>query len=220
MVLDEQKPDSPYIHAKWRAQADREGVHFGLAMEYWTFLFRQEDGKTEVILGAPHIEMLPLPYKAGGVYWGVLLKAHVFLPWLSKRDISATGFKIPLKDGMLHLNNQKISLPLYDKAEEFIQVLVKKNIILIHPLVEKALREASSLSERTVQRHVLQIAGLTQRDLARIRRARHAYALLQSGKSIADVVLEAGYTDQAHLTKSLKLLAGQTPGQILAALKR
>ena len=219
MRLEEQKSDSPYIYMKWRSRPDHDGAHLGLAMEYWTFFFRQEDGKTEAIVGAPHTEMLSLPYRVGGVYWGVLLRAHLFMPGLSKQATPTFGVKLPIVDGYLIVDGHKVPLPSYDHAEEFVEELVKRKIILVHPLVEKALSGAPSLSERSVQRHMLQIAGLTRRELGRIRRARQAYALLQAGKSIADVVVEAGYVDQAHLTKSLKLLAGQTPGQILAAYK-
>lgn len=205
------------MYMKWHAQADHDGTHLGLAMEYWTFFFRQEDGKVEVVVGAPHTEMLPLPYKAGGVYWGVLLKAHLFMPRLSKTDIPAYGHPLPIVNNKLVIDEYEIALPSYNHAEEFAEELVRSGIVIVHPLVEKALSGVPSLSERSIQRHMLQIAGFTRRELARIRRARHAYALLQAGMSIADVVVEAGYTDQAHLTKSLKILAGQTPGQILAA---
>ena len=220
MIVNEQRPDSPYVSMKWHAaQVDHGGIHKGLAMEYWTFFFRQEDGGIEAFVGAPHTAVLPLPYKPGGIYWGVLLKAHLFMPWLSKQKIPPHGFSLPIKKGKMLVYNQEVPLPSYECAEEFIEELVKRKIILPHPLVEKALKGTPTLSERTVQRHMLQIAGLTRRDLWRVRRARHAYALLQSGRSIADVVTEAGYTDQAHLTKSLKLLAGQTPGQIMASHK-
>lgn len=218
MKLEEQKSDSPYVHLKWRSQPDHDGTHLGLAMEYWTFFFRQEGDTREFLVAAPHTEMLPLPYKADGVYWGVLLKAHLFLPWLSKQSIPATGISLLLIDDThILIYNQKFSLPTYETAEQFVDDLVRRAVIVANPIVEKALNGAPSLSERSVQRHVLQIAGLTRRELWRIRRARNAYALLQAGKSIADVVVEAGYTDQAHLTRSLKLLAGMTPGQILSA---
>jgi AraC-like DNA-binding protein len=40
---------------------------------------------------------------------------------------------------------------------------------------------------------------------------------LKQGVSILDTVYEAGYFDQAHLTRSLKHLIGQTPAQIIRA---
>jgi len=48
----------------------------------------------------------------------------------------------------------------------------------------------------------------------RIERARHAATLLQRGVSIRDTVHQAGYFDQAHLTRSLRRLIGETPAQL------
>jgi hypothetical protein len=43
---------------------------------------------------------------------------------------------------------------------------------------------------------------------------RHATNLLRDGVAISDTVHEAGYFDQAHLTRSLKSLIGLTPSKI------
>jgi AraC-like DNA-binding protein len=56
--------------------------------------------------------------------------------------------------------------------------------------------------------------GITQRTVRQIERARYATHLLKQGVSILDTVHEAGYFDQAHLTRSLKTLIGQTPVEI------
>jgi methylphosphotriester-DNA--protein-cysteine methyltransferase len=45
-------------------------------------------------------------------------------------------------------------------------------------------------------------------------RARHATNLLRRDVSISDTVHEAGFFDQAHLTRSLKRLIGLTPAKI------
>jgi methylphosphotriester-DNA--protein-cysteine methyltransferase len=48
-----------------------------------------------------------------------------------------------------------------------------------------------------------------------IERARYATTLLRQGLSILDVVYEAGYYDQPHLTRALKHFIGLTPAHIL-----
>jgi len=53
------------------------------------------------------------------------------------------------------------------------------------------------------------------RVVPRIERARHATLLLRDGASILDTVHEAGYFDQAHLTRSLGVLIGETPASIM-----
>jgi methylphosphotriester-DNA--protein-cysteine methyltransferase len=56
---------------------------------------------------------------------------------------------------------------------------------------------------------------LTQGSIRQIERARRATILLQQGISIPDTVDQAGYADQAHLTRSLKYFIGKTPAQII-----
>jgi methylphosphotriester-DNA--protein-cysteine methyltransferase len=71
------------------------------------------------------------------------------------------------------------------------------------------------LSLRSAQRHFLRATGLTHSTVRQIERARHATNLLKQGVSILDTVYEAGYFDQAHLTRSLKYRIGQTPAEIV-----
>jgi DNA-binding XRE family transcriptional regulator len=65
--------------------------------------------------------------------------------------------------------------------------------------------------ERTAQSRFVRAVGLSRRTLQAIERARHAAQLLTTGTAIADVVHEAGYHDQPHLTRALRQLIGQTP---------
>jgi methylphosphotriester-DNA--protein-cysteine methyltransferase len=84
------------------------------------------------------------------------------------------------------------------------------------PVVETALQgQLKDVSIRTARRHFLRTTGLTQSTVRQIERARHATILLKQGVSILDVVHEAGYYDQPHLTRSLKYFIGQTPTQIM-----
>jgi methylphosphotriester-DNA--protein-cysteine methyltransferase len=56
---------------------------------------------------------------------------------------------------------------------------------------------------------------MTHGQFRQIERARHAANLLRDGAPILDTVHEAGYFDQAHLTRSLKILIGETPASII-----
>jgi methylphosphotriester-DNA--protein-cysteine methyltransferase len=57
--------------------------------------------------------------------------------------------------------------------------------------------------------------GLTHSTVRQIERARYATTLLRQGRSILDVVYEAGYYDQPHLTRALKHFIGQTLAQLM-----
>jgi AraC-like DNA-binding protein len=50
--------------------------------------------------------------------------------------------------------------------------------------------------------------------VARLQRARHL-ALARPAVALAELAFEAGYTDQAHLSRDLKDLTGSTPSQLL-----
>ena len=63
-------------------------------------------------------------------------------------------------------------------------------------------------------RRVRRATGLTLGAIRQIERAKQAAGLLDGGATILDAGMRAGYTDQAHLTRSLKRFMGQTPGQI------
>ena len=56
--------------------------------------------------------------------------------------------------------------------------------------------------------------GLTQKTAAQIERARLASTLILRGMPLPDVVYEAGYFDQPHLTRSLKRFIDRTPAQL------
>ena len=63
----------------------------------------------------------------------------------------------------------------------------------------------------------MRATGTTLATIRQIERARHAANLLRRGVGILDVVHDAGYFDQAHLTRSVKRFIGQTPAQISRA---
>jgi len=49
--------------------------------------------------------------------------------------------------------------------------------------------------------------------LKSLRLARAAAALVQTGNSIAEIALDCGFSDQAHLSREFKRLMGATPGE-------
>lgn len=59
--------------------------------------------------------------------------------------------------------------------------------------------------------------GLGPKQVARLVRFQRARSLLATGHSIGDVASEAGFADQAHLTREWRDLAGCTPGEWLRA---
>src|SRR6185503_8541429 len=97
----------------------------------------------------------------------------------------------------------------------FIARLVREGLLVTDSVVDTVLQGgAQTLSRRAVQHRLLHATGLSYKTIQQITRARRAYMLLEQGASILDTVFEAGYSDQPHLTRSLKRYFGQTPAQV------
>ena len=116
------------------------------------------------------------------------------------------------------LDNAVWEYPSFDNAEVFIARLSRAGLLARDPAVSAALagepQALSRLSRRSTQRHFLLATGLTHRTYRQVQRARYAAGLLQDGAGIGEAVHAAGYYDQAHLTRSLTRLIGQTPARI------
>jgi AraC-like DNA-binding protein len=106
--------------------------------------------------------------------------------------------------------------PTYENADTFVERLVQEGLLVRDPLIEATLQgHPNDLTLRAVQYRFLQSIGLTQSTVRQIERARAATFLLRQGISIPDTIGLTGYYNQAHLTRSLRLLIGQTPAQLL-----
>jgi helix-turn-helix protein len=114
------------------------------------------------------------------------------------------------------LSGSTWQFPNYENADTFVERLVKEDLLVCDPIIEPVLRgEPQELSLRSVQRRFVHATGLSQGSIRKIERARYATMLLGQGVSILDTVDQAGYSDQAHLTRALKHLIGKTPAQII-----
>lgn len=88
-----------------------------------------------------------------------------------------------------------------------------------HPAVTRVseVAEAFAMTERSLQRLVVDRVGLTPKWLIQRRRLHDAVTRLKAGAaSLSDLAAELGYADQAHFTKDFRAVTGLTPGQYLA----
>ena len=87
-----------------------------------------------------------------------------------------------------------------------------------HPEVTRVDEVAVELgmTERSLQRLVVQRIGLSPKWLLQRRRLHDAVQALKAGAtSLADVAATLGYTDQAHFTHDFRTVTGMTPGEYL-----
>ncbi len=73
---------------------------------------------------------------------------------------------------------------------------------------------AVGLGERQLRRRFTEAVGYGPKTFARVARFRRALALLRGGAAPAAAAYDAGYADQAHLTRELRALAGGTPAAL------
>src|SRR5262249_21989972 len=111
-----------------------------------------------------------------------------------------------------------LEIPTFDNAEGLVDRLTRRGLLLRDEIVAGVVEgHPQAISPRSVQRHFRQSMGLSAKFFSQILRARRAVDLLQGGRAAADVASDLGYSDQAHLTRSLKALMGRTPGAIVRA---
>jgi len=218
MIFEDRPTDSPLVERIWRCHSERAGSFLSVAANHFEMAVTRHRGKTFITLRGPETTATTADCPAEGEWLGIRFKLGTFMPQLppgrlrDRRDVT-------LPDATSHsfwLNGSAWDYPDFENAETFVARLVRKGIIARDPSVDAAVHgQRHTLSLRSAQRHFLRATGLTHCAIRRIERARHATNLLKQGVSILDTVHLAGYFDQAHLTRSVKHLIGQTPAEII-----
>jgi AraC-like DNA-binding protein len=209
--------DSPFIERVWRSHSERAGVFHSMAACHWVMVVTRLEGKAYLTVRGPETKATMADLPAQGEWFGVLFKLGTFMPLMRSGDLrDRNDVTLPNATGRsFWLNGSAWEFPNFENMETFVNRLVRSGLIQTDRIVEGALRgELQKVTTRTEQRRVLQVTGLTRGAIHQIERARRATLLLKRGTPILDVVHEAGYYDQAHLTRSLQRFVGQSPARI------
>lgn len=215
--FEDRLSDSPIVERVWRSRSERGGHFVSIAATNFEIAVTRVGGRTSLTLRGPETKATMIECPPEGEWLGIRFRLGTFMPSLMPEGLRDHN-DVTLPDASSRsfwLNGSAWEYPDFDNAEDFVARLVQKGIVTREPAVDAVMRnEPSVQSLRTAQRHFLRATGLTHRTVQQIERARHATNLLRQGASILDTVYDAGYFDQAHLTRSLKLLVGQTPAEI------
>ena len=220
LSFEDRPSDSPVVEKIWRSHSERAGTFHSIAACHWEMVVTRHDGKTSLTVRGPETKATTADCPAHGEWLAIRFKLGAFMPLLrpgglrDRNDVTLPN----ATSRSFWLNGSVWEYPDFENADTFVQRLVHDGLIAKDLSVGAALRsQPHELTVRTVQRHFLHATGVTHGTIRRIECARHATNLLKRGISILDAVHEAGYYDQAHLTRSLKRLIGQTPAQVLRA---
>ncbi|MDD5199300.1 MAG: hypothetical protein PHC88_05800 [Terrimicrobiaceae bacterium] len=148
---------------------------------------------------------------------GVLFKLGAFMPLMRSSDLrDRNDVTLPnATKRSFWLNGSAWEFPNFENMETFVNRLVRSGLVMADRTTEGALRgDLQDVTTRAEQRHILRATGLTLGAIHQIERARRATQLLRQGPPIVDGVSDAGYYDQAHLTRSLQRFIGQSPARI------
>jgi len=219
VILFEQRlSDSPFIERVWRCHSTRGGPFISVAASHFEMALTRLRGKTFLTLRGPETRATVIDCPVDGEWLGIRFKLRVFMPQLLPGSLRDQN-DVTLPDASscsFWLSGSAWQYPDFDNAEVFVRRLAKAGLISLDPRIDAILKgEPRSMSLRSTQRLFLRSTGITNAAHRQIERARHATTLLKEGVPIVDAVHLAGYFDQAHLTRSLNRLIGQTPAKII-----
>src|SRR5215831_1843933 len=201
IIDNERLSDSPVVERVWRAHGEGTDPFLSVAESRWQIVVTAYNGMMRLTVRGPETKATPLGDCPTDREWfGILFQLGTFMPHLPARNLVNGELTLPLATSKtVRLYGSTFQFPTYENADTFVGWLVRE------PIVGAALQgQLKDLSLRSVQRRFVHSTGVTQGTIRQIERARYARLLLKQGVSISNTIVEAGYFDQAHLTRSMK----------------
>lgn len=221
VIYEERLSDSPYVELVQHGWTVSNSSTIRPAESHWHMVFVKYQGHTQTIVVGPLTTSGVVNFTEGAEILWLKFKLGTFLPDFPLRDILNVETLLPNAAGhSFWLKGSAWQFPDFENIDTFVQRLVREELLVRDQVVNAALQDQpQEIASRTVRHRFLQATGLTQTHIRQIERAQQAAALLRQGLSILDTVQEAGYYDQPHLTRSLKLWTGHTPAQLISTIK-
>lgn len=218
LIFEDRGSDSPYVERVWRSHSHRAGTFLSMASSHFEMVVTRHEGKIFLTVRGPETHATTAECPALGEWMGIRFKLGTYMPSLLPRTlIDRNDVTLPsLSDRSFMLNSSGWQYPSFENVETFVNRLARAGIIWRNSNQNALFYDPPrGISLRSAQRNFLRCTGVTQNTVRQIERARYAARLLRQGVSISDTVFQAGFFDQAHLTRSVKHLIGDTPGRLL-----
>jgi hypothetical protein len=219
VVRKVREADSPFIeritHVVYGSKVDDVTTPDGC----WDIVVQRHRGRIAMLRTGIITAPVSLEYDAGDEYISISFKPGVFMPRTPGFEMVDRAHLLPTPSARsFWLEGSALEIPTFENAEGLVDRLVRGGIIVCDDIVDGLVAgRPKAATPRSVQRHFLRALGLTSKGLAQIHRACRAVELLQQGRAPADVAVDLGYSDQPHMSRSLKRLMGRTPGEIARA---
>jgi AraC-like DNA-binding protein len=240
-VLRERRPApalSGHIDRMWTnvlsGPARVEVVPDGCIDIYWT--------GARLLIAGPNTRIVTVEFMSAANLVGARFNPGIAHRWLGISAVELTDTQPPLED----IWGRHATMPLADKLADAGSTAAAATILerslldrlprvapsdpMIAATVAASAKKGSGAnggvrgliddfgwSERTLRRRCNEAFGYGPKTLERILRFQRFLALL-SGRpaSLADLAIEAGYADQAHLAREVRTLSGRSPSTLMA----
>jgi hypothetical protein len=204
------------IDTVWTTVSLTDGVYTSTPDGSWDLIHvAKPDGRHSVFLTGQASEPVEVPYDKGEVSVVISLAASAFLVSGPIPANAAIFEMLEVQGDEFLLGGLALPLPTFENAEDIVDRLLSAGLLDVDGVVEGLLGDRPrAASERSVQRHFRQATGLTPKDFAQIRRAQEAVRRLLAGDKPADVAAATGYSDQAHMSNSVKRFMGRLPSDV------
>ena len=217
-AFDDRTSTSPFVERVWRCHSLRGGSFLSMAEGNIELVVTRLPQLVAVTLRGPHTRAQEVECPPDGEWVTIRFALGTHFPRLPTGAlIDRDGINLPVQ-GNSHfwLCDLRWEIPSFDNAEDFVARLALAGVIAREHSVEAVMEgDVGWMSQRSVQRRFVMTTGMTLSGFQQISRARHAAALLVDGWTVLDASYEAGYYDQAHMTKSMGRLIGTTPGRLI-----
>lgn len=203
--------DHPYIDTVWRTECETDGIYNATPDGAWDLILSIEpNGHRFLFFSGQQTESMQVPYKKGERSIVISFAASTKL-----RHKSAPMQPLEIDGNFFLYEGVRLPMPTYTNAEELTDLMIQHNLIENDEVVAGILSDKPrAASARSIQMHFRDTTGITRKTFDQIRRAQKAVRLLQEGKKASEVAAEVGYTDQAHMARSLKKIMGRLPSNV------
>lgn len=216
--FDHRPSPSPHIERIWRSRSRHGGSFLSMAEATIELVFTHLPGFSAATLRGPVSRGALIECPAEGEWLAIRFRLGTWLPDIPTASlVDRRDVQLPLlPGGRFGLAGRAWELPRFDNAEQLVAGLAAAGVIARSGAADAAVEgDIDHMSRRSVQRHFRRFAGMTWDSYRQIERARTAATLLTGGSSVLDTTFDAGYFDQAHLTRSVGRLIGMTPARLV-----
>lgn len=216
--IESRVEQSDFVERIWYTRSVAADSMISIAIPHSQIVVvRPVDGPASMLVRGPETQASIVGIPQNAEFLGIELKIGTFIPDLAPNMLVDIGKELaPASPGRVHLAGSSWEIPNFENAADLVRHLARADVLVRDPIVDQTLsRKPVEITERSVQRRFLRATGLSYGMVRQIERAERTAALLMAGTSILDAVDIAGYSDQAHMTRSLRRFLGKTPGSLV-----